>query len=226
MTDEMKLTEAMRSVVRAHAVLADFHREVAAFFEIVDDLLAPEDGQVRLEPTASQGMSPHTIVLSLQTKLTSAAEWVPTWLGRFYRDADAHDEDGGEAVSFEKLAMAFVWVVSEPDSKHLPGLTMPECIAGVAHPGTGGKAVNHWDGARYGVWEALPTQQLVATDWKEGVFPEMTYKFGKGGFWRAKRMPLIELTTRDAIRSKLGEPLLREFASKFGATSRQTTQDE
>jgi len=216
MTEPQNIKAAMEAVVRAHSVLADFHREVAAFFRIADDLLAGEDGGVRLEPAPQNAQY---AVIELPVKLVDAAHWAPGWYGRFYRNAEAHrdeQEEGADPALPEKLAVAFVMVAASPLAlADMTTATLPECVAGLAHPGTG-RAKDFWTTARYGVWHLLPFKRIAVEEWREGSFTEGTNVFGKGSYWGARRFPLSDLPDREAIKSKVTGPLLERFSKRFG----------
>jgi hypothetical protein len=214
-TEVMNVKDAMATVVQAHAVLADFHREVVAFFGIVDELLAAEEAPIRLEPSPENAQS---VVLNSVTKFSQAAEWCPAWLGRFYRSQAAHlddDEPDVDLTTKVKLATAFVWIAARPHEHDLPGAAAPECIVGVVDPGVGGKAKSFWDVARYGVWNTEFTRKLALGDWREGTFPDSTSRFGIGAFWCARRFLLEHLPDRDAIQREVAGPLLTRFALRF-----------
>lgn len=216
MTDAESIMAAMESVVRAHSVLADFHKEVAAFFRLGDELLAGNDGGIRLEPAPQN--APWVVVESA-VKLTEAAYWAPGWFGRFYRSVEAHrdeKEEGADPTTPEKLAVAFLMVAASPLAlADMRSATMPECVAGIAHPGVG-RAKDYWSTARYGVWRLLPFEKLGMDDWREGSFTEGTNAFGNGSSWWARRFLLSDLPNRDAIGEKIAAPLLERFSTKFG----------
>lgn len=207
-----EISDAMAAVVKAHKILADFHRELAAFYAILDDLLAQE-GRLQLDPNSEY------VVAESKMRLVDAASWAPGWYGRFYMDREAHSDDeepGIDLAAPEKLGVVYVIVAAAPSAlQELPGATEPECVFGIAHPGTGGKGKGWWDVARYGVWHYLPCEQLRLDDWAEGEFPEGISKFGTSSYWWGRRIKLSDLLNREVIASKIARPLEEKFAAKF-----------
>lgn len=207
--DPAKVAQAMASVVEAHVVLTEFYKEVVAFYRIVDEQLADRHGSVRFEAHYADYIARYPA-----EKLKASEDWLPKWMGRFY--CEASDEDGSEKKS-ESLNVAFVWVVAYAPDGEAPGFTQPECWFGVAHPGMKSRAKDSWDFGRYGVWEKLDSSQVLLGPWAKGSFPEMVSKFGKGGYWHAKRVPLAELLDEEKIRALVTDPLRTKYAEVFGA---------
>jgi hypothetical protein len=217
MSQAANVKQAMATIVQAHAIVADFHREVVAFFGIVDELLAAESSIIRLEPAPDNVQS---VLMYGRNSLSQASDWCPTWLGRFYRSQAAHvdeQEPDVDPTTKAKLAGAFVWIASRPLEADLPGGAAPECVVGLYDPGTGGRAKNFWDGARYGAWSANFTAKLALGEWREGAFSDGTGKFGVGSYWCGTRILLEDMPDRDSIQGKLARPLLDRFAERFSA---------
>ncbi|WP_437605728.1 hypothetical protein WMF20_32210 [Sorangium sp. So ce834] len=216
-----KIQQAMRSVTEAHEVLAEFHKEIVAFYGIVDEQLADAHGPVKLEPHMDG-----YIVRYPADKLKAPQDWVPKWIGRFYRDIAAEsggdDEDDaakatqGKDADEGELNVAFVWIAAHAPADEAPDCSTPECWFGVAHPGVGSGFKDSWSAARYGVWYKLDTCSVLPGRWVEGEFSE-SGKFGKGGRWHARRVPLVELLDEERIRSLVTDPLRKKYAEVFAA---------
>lgn len=210
-TSPSHVRDAMQAIVRAHDLLRDFHSELVAFYEVVDDLLAEAD------PPSLEPVDPTNIVREATYRLRASAEWVPRWFGRFYREtALLPDDENDEAlVTYEQLRTAFVFVAAAARDDELVDFEAPECVFGVAHVGRDAKVKAFIDAARYGIWN-LDLRKLVGRDWVTGKTPEKVGKFGTGGFWTARRLPLVELASETEIRELVTEPLKTKYREAFG----------
>lgn len=203
--DRVKVMEAMQSVVRAHEVLAEFHREIAAFYGILDEQLG-DSSEVCFAATY-----PDYVAWEKGEKLKAPEHWLPTWMGRFYYKMTDEIEGSGDAArGFE---LGFVWIVArDPD---LPELKEPEVWFGVASSGVKCRFKNHWDFGRYGVWNYLETTNVPANGWAKGEFPER-FNFGRSGIYYVQRVPLSKLLDAALIRELVTEPLRAKFVEVFG----------
>jgi len=218
--DPTKVAQAMTSVIEAYVVLTEFYKEVVAFYRIVDEQLADGRGPVRFDAHYENHIARYPA-----DKLNTSEDWLPKWMGRFYCEGTAEtDEDehaGGKAARAddeqEDLNVAFVWVVAYAPDGEAPGFTQPECMFGVAHPGMESRFKDSWDACRFGVWHKLDATEVPLGRWAKGEFPEMVSKFGKGGFWHARRVPLSELLDEEKIRALITDPLRVKYVEVFGA---------
>ena len=212
MTDDSgPLRRALKSVIDAHEVLAQFHKEVGALFRIVDEELADPATEIRFE-----ALYPQYIVRDIPTLLRAPEGWVSEWLGRFYvRIVD----DPTVAAAQEPAALcfrsAFLWIAERAEPKMAAGFALPECWFGVADAGWGSKAKNDWDAARYGFWQLDTTKVAPGDQWSRGDFPANTGKFGEGAFFWARRVPLDRLLGEEQVRTLVTNPLRDKYAEVF-----------
>lgn len=219
-TDKIQL--AMRSVIEAHQVLAEFHAELVAFYKIIDEQLANAHDQVKLLPHMED-----YIVRYPADKLKAPQDWSPKWMGRFYYDDSDEaetqtgsniDRESPEAqpMASDNLRVAFVWIAAYAPDGEAATFSEPECWFGVAHPGSRSRFKSSWEFARYGVWHKLETGEVPQGRWTEGAFPEVG-KFGSGGQWHAFRFPLARLVDEERIQSLVTDPLRKKYAEVFAA---------
>lgn len=205
--DPIKMAEAMKAVVEAHAVLDEFHKEVAAFYGVVDEQLGDR----------FEAIDPKNLVWVPRSGFDERNSWLPRWMGRFYYDpTETEDEDGsseGEtADSVDRLPLAFVLIVV--DDTDISDLKEPEVWFGVAESGAGNRFSTYWDFGRYGLWDYLDASDVPADRWARSTFPEK-YKFGKGGSYHVKRVPLSKLLHEALIRELVTHPLRAKYDEVF-----------
>lgn len=219
--DPTKVAQAMASVIDAQVVLTEFYKEIVAFYRIVDEQLADAHGPVRFDAHMEDYIARYPA-----DKLKSPQDWIPKWMGRFYCEASATETEegprvGGEVAEAagtpEDLNVAFVWIAAYAPDGEATGFTQPECWFGVAHPGASSRFKDSWDAGRYGVWHKLESPEVPLDRWAKGEFPKMVSKFGKDGFWHARRVPLAELLDEERIRALVTDPLRARYVEVFAA---------
>ena len=197
MVDRATLEKSLKSVQDAHKVLAAFHREVVAFFQIVDEQLSDKRLGCELTP-----FDAGNFVWTSTGSAKRVAEWVPSYLGRLYYDP-ALEVGEGEPETLESRAAALVAIYTNE------GDELPECWFGFGRPGEGTKATDSWNFGRNGLWNYSVDAPAVNV-WGKGTFVGNAY-YGTDGLWRMRRTPLIELTSADKIRELMTAPLLKEW---------------
>jgi hypothetical protein len=95
--DPAKVAQAMTSVVEAHVVLAEFHKEVVAFYRIIDEQLADAHGPVRFDAHME-----NYLVRYPGDKLKASDDWLPKWMGRFYCETSTETEEGEASKAAEE----------------------------------------------------------------------------------------------------------------------------
>lgn len=209
-TSSSPLADAMRSIVDATALLRDFHREVVAFYGLVDSLLVEND-IVSLE-----ALDPNNVVRETAASMKNSQEWTSRWFGRFYYEPAlwTGDEEGsGVPPTYEQLHTVFVYIAAAATDDELSDFKTPECLFGVGHVGRDAKVKTVFDGARYGLWN-VDLKKAVGSDWTEGKTPERTGKFGTGGYWTLMRVPLVDLTSEAKIREIVTGPLKERYRER------------
>ena len=205
-----ELEQAMKTVIDAHEVLLQFHKEVVALWRLIDEQFADDTHSVQLKCA-----SPDDYLRYTPDKLISPHDWAPKWLGRFYFDAAADRAESEIAAPADRFYnMAFVWIAAFVN-KELPEFSAPECVFGVAHSGRAPKGVSAWNVARYGVWQTFDTASVAKVGWSQGQFPENKGQFGAGGLWHAARTPLSSLLDAETIRELVTKPLRDKYAEAF-----------
>lgn len=215
MTTTNEIEQAMKTVVDAHAVLLQFHKELVALWRVIDEQLADENHGMRLKCANAE-----YFVRYSAEKLSAPQDWTPKWLGRFYFE-DNEESETAELVATAERAytMAFVWVaVSAKDD--MPEFSLPECVLGIAHSGRNPRGNSAWNVARHGVWYNFDTLALMKNGWSKGKFPDNKSQFGVGGYWNATRVPLSSLLDVSKIRDLVTNPLRDKYAEVFRGSSK------
>lgn len=210
--DPVKVAEAMKSVVEAHAVLNEFHKEVVAFYGIVEKQLSnPSEADSTvlgacLKPPAT---SPDHIVWQAIDRLDHPERWLSRSVGRFYK----REPDPGSS----ELRIAFIWVVVIPADGAV-GFTEPEVWFGVANAGRNARFSSDWDFGRDGLWNYLLCPDPPLERWAQHSF-RMQSKFGEDSGYHVQRLPLSKLLDEATIRKLLTDPLRSKYDEVFGSLS-------
>src|SRR5689334_8955196 len=107
----------MKNVALAHQALEGFAQELAALFQIVDDVLAESESGPPLVPVRESLFS-HP---SAAPKIRLPKEWFPSWFGRFYEEEPVEDGERAEkAITDGRRALAFVWVAVREERRKQP----------------------------------------------------------------------------------------------------------
>lgn len=205
------LAEALQSVVLAHKLVSDFHREIVAFYELIDSILLETDNPVL------EAVDAGNIIRDAPSTMKSSQDWASRWFGRCYYERALFPDEGEDTPpTQEQLRTAFVFIAAAATEDELADFTTPECVFGIAHVGKdAAKVKSFYDAARYGVWNA-DTKKVVGNDWVETKTPEQTGKFGSGGFFIARRQPLFALRGESDIRTLVTKPLKTKYLERFG----------
>jgi hypothetical protein len=197
MVDRAAVEQSLRSVREAHEVLVAFHREVIAFFRVVDEQLGDDASECPLT-----AYDPANAVRTTTSSMKKVEEWVPSSVGRLYFDESLQVEEGTEeTLTSRAVAQVSIWT-NEGDQ-------LPECWFGFGCPGEGTKFTTGWNFGRNGLWNYGVDSPSVNT-WARGKF-EGNANFGVEGVWAFRRTPLVELTGNDEIRRLVVEPLIAEW---------------
>jgi hypothetical protein len=192
------LETSLKAVREAHRVLASFHREVVAFFRVLEEQLADDEVGCALTP-----FNEGDFVWKGASNAKRVAEWVPSYLGRLYYDETLQVGEGEpETCDSRAAALVGVWRSDGDD--------LPECWLGFGRPGDATRFTDAWNFGRNGLWNYDLAEPAMNNTWARGSLDGYA-SAGTGGVWSMRRTPLIELTSAEQVRAFVAKPLLAEW---------------
>ncbi|MEV0445715.1 hypothetical protein AB0I84_45320 [Streptomyces spectabilis] len=213
----------------AYGTLAAYFQDVRSFFEVLSVRFSLPEYGVRLRPVAGNELfsNANSYLLSDDSSYPYYL-WLPSWLGRFYIDADriADGLRADDVSTAHARHIAFVWPWLGFNDAYVKDADEPECWFGVADPRpqdphetvrtTAQSLFNHFrlehtlDGAHEG--------------WLTGHFtPDPAVGCNLTGRWHLRRVPLSALTSYYEVEKNLIGPLGEKF-SALGAAPADAEQ--
>ncbi|MEI5103143.1 hypothetical protein RB200_37105 [Streptomyces sp. PmtG] len=203
----------------AYRTLAAYFQDVRSFFEVLSVRFSLPEYGVSLRPVAGNELfsNANSYLLSDDSSYPYYL-WLPSWLGRFYIDADAiADGQRADDVSTAHARhIAFVWPWLGFNDAYVKDAGEPECWFGVADPQPQDprETVRTTAQSLFNYFRLEHTLDGEHQGWLTGHFaPNAAAGCNLTGRWHLRRVPLSALTNYYEVEKNVIQPLGEKFSA-------------
>lgn len=206
----------------AYDTLSAYFQDVRSFFEVLSVRFSLPEYGVRLRPIAGNELfsNANSYLLSDDTSYPYYL-WLPSWLGRFYIDADRIPEGrrADDVSTAHARHIAFVWPWLGFNDAYVKDAAEPECWFGVADPKPqdAGETVRTTAQSLFNHFRLEHTLDGAHHGWLTGHFtPNAAIGCNLAGRWHLRRVPLSALTSYYEVEKNVIQPLGEKFSELAG----------
>ncbi|MFF7244398.1 hypothetical protein ACFZBU_10940 [Embleya sp. NPDC008237] len=210
--------DVLAETTAAYGHLSGYFQDIRSFFEVLNVRFALPEYGVRLRPVAGNELfsNANSYLLSDDSSYPYYL-WLPSWLGRFYVDADRVPEGRpvDELGTARARLIAFVWPWLGFNDAYVQDAESPECWFGVADPRPQdlGECVRTTAQNLFNHFRLEHTLDGEAEGWLTGRFdPHPEVGCNLTGRWYLRRVPLAELTSYYEVEKNVIRPLGEKFS--------------
>lgn len=210
--------EVLVDTAGAYERLTEYYRDIRTFFEVLSVRFALPEYGVRLRPLAGNELfsNANSYLLSDDSAYPYYL-WTPTWLGRFYIDADdvPDGQNTDDVLTSRTRLIAYVWPWLGFNDAYVNDAGQPECWIGVAvpEPEDGNEAVRATAQSLFNYFRLENTLEADVDGWLTGGFrSHLAIGCNLTGRWFLRRVPLATLTSYYQVEQNVIRPLCEKFA--------------
>ncbi|MEU0238616.1 hypothetical protein ABZ234_13095 [Nocardiopsis sp. NPDC006198] len=220
--------QVLQEISNAYDQFSEYFRDIRSFFEVLSVRFSLPEYGTRLTPVAGKALfsNANSYLLSDDSAYPYYL-WLPSWLGRFYIDAERIPE--GRTADDCRIAdaglVAFVWPWLGFGDAYVQNSPHPECWFGVTDPRpqnpdepvltTAQNLFNHF--------RLETTFEAERGGWLTGGFhPEPRIDCNLTGTWYLRRVPLSVLTDYYQVEKNVIRPLGEKF-TELSEVGRENT---
>ncbi|MFI9585661.1 hypothetical protein ACIHCQ_28310 [Streptomyces sp. NPDC052236] len=215
--------DVVAKVPAAYDGLAEYFRDIRAFFEVISVRFAIPEYGVRLRPLGGNELfSNANSYLLTDDSAYPYYLWLPSWLGRFYIDPDRIGEQRplDDCLTADARLIAFVWPWLGFNDAYVRDADEPECWFGVTDPRPDDpkETVRVTAESLFNYFRVERTLDTEADGWAAGDFGARDIGCNLDGRWYLRRVPLSSLTSYYEVEQNIIRPLGEKF-SELAQTS-------
>lgn len=210
--------EVLAETATAYRQLTEYYRDIRAFFEVLSVRFALPEYGVRLRPVAGNELFSNANSYRLSDDSAYPYYlWTPTWLGRFYVDADhtPTGQDVDDLLTSRARLIAYVWPWLGFNDAYVDDAEHPECWIGVAEPNPEDEqeTVRVTAQSLFNYFRLENTVEDEHDGWLVGGFrSHLAIGCNLTGRWYLRRVPLATLTSYYQVEKNVIRPLGEKFA--------------